>query len=434
MTDGADDGRRAARDLPGTSAVRASPRTSPPSRRRSRAISAPSNELLEAMAAHVVNSGGKRLRPLLVILCRPPLRLHRRRPSSCSATSSSTCTPRPCSTTTSSTMRRCDAASPSANRVWGNHLAVLGGDFLYTTAFDLLLSAAPREVIRVLCRCSLDMIDGEVLQRRWRNRPDISEETYLAIVARKTASLISGCCRTGALLAGADPSRVEALGRFGSSLGTAFQVIDDTLDYLADPARLGKALGGDLRQGTVTLPADPPAAPRGPRRGTGADPGPHRARRGRRRRHRRDRRAAARAPLRGERDGPRPRIRGRRPPRASNRCAARELHAALTAAADFVINRDCRPITRGRRGGPGALTLRILAPACASLRRVGDTMRLRARSSLPCRTHRTLPRPGKRCVTISVPSRAAQRCHQFLPNPGTCLRSSTERNGPCAAR
>jgi octaprenyl-diphosphate synthase len=131
---------------------------------------------------------------------------------------------------------------------------VLGGDFLYTTAFDLLLSSAPREVIRVLCRCSLDMIDGEVLQRRWRNRPDISEETYLAVVARKTASLISGCCRTGALLAGADPSRVEALGRFGSSLGTAFQVIDDTLDYLADPARLGKAIGGDLRQGTVTLP------------------------------------------------------------------------------------------------------------------------------------------------------------------------------------
>ena len=105
--------------------------------------------------------------------------------------------------------------APSANRVWGNHLAVLGGDFLYTTAFDLLLASAPREVIRVLCRCSLDMIDGEVLQRRWRNRPDITEETYLAVVARKTASLISGCCRTGALLAGADAARVEALGRFG---------------------------------------------------------------------------------------------------------------------------------------------------------------------------------------------------------------------------
>jgi octaprenyl-diphosphate synthase len=98
------------------------------------------------------------------------------------------------------------------------------------------------------------MVDGEVLQRRWRNRPEIDEAAYLAIVSRKTASLIAGCCRTGALLAGAEAAAVEALGRFGSALGTAFQMIDDTLDYLADPSRLGKALGGDLRQGTVTLP------------------------------------------------------------------------------------------------------------------------------------------------------------------------------------
>ena len=214
---------------------------------------ASSNELLEAMAAHVVNSGGKRLRPLLVIttsrlsgytgdehvvLGNVVEYLH-------------AATLLHDDVLDDAALRR---GSPSANRVWGNHLAVLGGDFLYTTAFDLLLASAPREVIRILCRCSLDMVDGEVLQRRWRNRPEISEETYLAIVARKTASLISGCCRAGALLAGADRSRVEALGRFGTSLGTAFQVIDDTLDYLADPSRLGKALGGDLRQGTVTLP------------------------------------------------------------------------------------------------------------------------------------------------------------------------------------
>ena len=212
-----------------------------------------SNELTEAIAAHVVKSGGKRLRPLLVILS-----------SRLSGYTGSdhlvlgnvveylhAATLLHDDVLDDAALRR---GSPSTNRVWGNHLAVLGGDFLYTTAFDLLLASAPREVIRVLCRCSLDMIDGEVLQRRWRNRPDISEETYLAVVARKTASLISGCCRAGALLAGADRSLVEALGRFGISLGTAFQVIDDTLDYLADPSRLGKALGGDLRQGTVTLP------------------------------------------------------------------------------------------------------------------------------------------------------------------------------------
>ncbi len=297
-----------------------------------------SNELTEAIAAHVVNSGGKRLRPLLVILSsrlsgytggdhlvlgnvveylHAATLLHD-------------------DVLDDAALRR---GSPSANRVWGNHLAVLGGDFLYTTAFDLLLSSAPREVIRILCRCSLDMIDGEVLQRRWRNRPDISEETYLAVVARKTASLISGCCRTGALLAGADSSRVEALGRFGSSLGTAFQVIDDTLDYLADPARLGKAIGGDLRQGTVTLPlihlmrreglAAEQSRIRGLiERGEVDDAGI----------------AEIASLLREHRCGESAMARAREfaadARLAIEALRGTELHAALTTAADFVINRD----------------------------------------------------------------------------------------------
>jgi octaprenyl-diphosphate synthase len=299
---------------------------------------ASSNELLEAMAAHVVNSGGKRLRPLLVILA-----------SRLSGYTGNdhlvlgnvveylhAATLLHDDVLDDAALRR---GSPSANRVWGNHLAVLGGDFLYTTAFDLLLSAAPREVIRVLCRCSLDMIDGEVLQRRWRNRPEISEETYLAVVARKTASLISGCCRTGALLAGAEPARVEALGRYGTSLGTAFQVIDDTLDYLADPARLGKALGGDLRQGTVTLPlihllrreglAAEQSRIRGLiERGEIDDTGI----------------AEIASLLREQRCGESAMARAREFA-ADARLAIEplrgtELHAALTTAADFVINRD----------------------------------------------------------------------------------------------
>lgn len=299
---------------------------------------ASSNELLEAMAAHVVNSGGKRLRPLLVIttsrLCGYTGDEHVVLGNVVEYLHAATLLHD--DVLDDAALRR---GSPSANRVWGNHLAVLGGDFLYTTAFDLLLASAPREVIRILCRCSLDMIDGEVLQRRWRNRPEISEETYLAIVARKTASLISGCCRAGALLAGADRSRVEALGRFGISLGTAFQVIDDTLDYLADPSRLGKALGGDLRQGTVTLPLihllrrEGLVAEQGRIRGLiergEVDDAEIAAIAALLREHRCGESAMARArefaadarlaiePLRGT-----------------------ELHAALTAAADFVIDRD----------------------------------------------------------------------------------------------
>jgi len=299
---------------------------------------ASSNELLEAMAAHVVHSGGKRLRPLLVILS---ARLsgytgdgHVLLGNVVEYLHAATLLHD--DVLDDAAVRR---GAPSANRVWGNHLAVLGGDFLYTTAFDLLLSAAPREIIRVLCRCSLDMIDGEVLQRRWRSRPEISEETYLAVVARKTASLISGCCRAGALLAGAEPVRVEALAQFGSSLGTAFQVIDDTLDYLADPARLGKALGGDLRQGTVTLPLIHLL------RREGLDPEQARIRslieRGE---VDDDDIARIAALLREHRCGESAMARAREFA-ADARLALEplrgtELHAALTAAADFVINRD----------------------------------------------------------------------------------------------
>jgi octaprenyl-diphosphate synthase len=213
----------------------------------------PSNELLEAMASHVVTAGGKRLRPLLVILC---ARLNGYEGDVHVALGNAVEYLHAATLMHDDVLDKAEVrrGAPSVNALWGNHLAVLGGDFLYTTAFDLLLAAAPREVIRVLCRCSLDMVDGEVLQRRWRNRPEIDETAYFGIISRKTASLIAGCCRTGALLAGAETAVVEALGRFGGALGTAFQVIDDTLDYLADPSRLGKALGGDLRQGTVTLP------------------------------------------------------------------------------------------------------------------------------------------------------------------------------------
>jgi octaprenyl-diphosphate synthase len=178
-----------------------------------------------------------------------------------------------------------------------------------------------------------------VLQRRWRNRPDLSEETYLAVVARKTASLISGCCRTGAMLAGAAPERVEALGRFGSSLGIAFQVIDDTLDYLADPSRLGKTLGGDLRQGTVTLPlihllrregcaGEQARIRRLIERGEVDDTGI----------------AGIAALLREHRCGESAMARAREfaadARRAIEPLAGTELHLALTTAADFVINRD----------------------------------------------------------------------------------------------
>jgi octaprenyl-diphosphate synthase len=211
------------------------------------------NELLESMAAHVAFSGGKRLRPLLVVLCSRLSGYEGRQHIGLGNVVEflHAATLLHDDVLDNAPVRR---GVPSANRVWGNHLAVLGGDFLYTTAFDILLQSFPREIIRILCRSSLDMIEGEVLQRQWRGRPEIAEDTYLRILECKTASLIAACCRTGALLAGVGGDQAATLAEFGRSLGIAFQIMDDTLDYLADPAKLGKALGGDLRQGTITLP------------------------------------------------------------------------------------------------------------------------------------------------------------------------------------
>jgi octaprenyl-diphosphate synthase len=100
----------------------------------------------------------------------------------------------------------------------------------------------------------MDMIEGEVLQRQWRGRLEISEETYYEVISLKTASLIAASCRSGGMLGGADKEAAADLEEFGRSLGMAFQIIDDTLDYMADKEKLGKIIGGDLRQGTVTLP------------------------------------------------------------------------------------------------------------------------------------------------------------------------------------
>jgi len=211
------------------------------------------NDLLQEIMTYIARSGGKRLRPLLACIC---AKLNGYEGSDHIALGSvveylHAATLLHDDVLDDAHLRR---GSPSANSKWGNHLAVLGGDFLYTSAFDILLARFPRDIIRVLCRASMDMIEGEVLQRQWRGRIDISEETYFEVISLKTASLIAASCRSGGMLGGADQAAAADLEEFGRSLGMAFQIIDDTLDYMADEEKLGKILGGDLRQGTVTLP------------------------------------------------------------------------------------------------------------------------------------------------------------------------------------
>lgn len=211
------------------------------------------NEILQKITKYIARSGGKRLRPLLVCIC---AKLNGYDGQDHIVLGNVVEYLHAATLLHDDVLDKADTrrGSPSANSKWGNHFAVLGGDFLYTSAFDILLQRFPRDLIQILCRASLDMIEGEALQRQWRGRVDIPEGTYFQIISLKTASLISACCQSGGMLGGATPSQVRDLAAFGRNLGTAFQMIDDTLDYIANPDELGKALGGDLRQGTITLP------------------------------------------------------------------------------------------------------------------------------------------------------------------------------------
>jgi octaprenyl-diphosphate synthase len=141
-----------------------------------------------------------------------------------------------------------------ARRVWGNAVSVLAGDLLLTHALERTAGAAPPAVLADLFATLRRLVDGEVVQLRGRARLDVREEVYFRVVHDKTASLFAWAARAGAATAGASREAVTALGEFGVSLGVAFQLIDDVLDYAGDPKATGKALLGDLVEGKLTLP------------------------------------------------------------------------------------------------------------------------------------------------------------------------------------
>jgi len=142
---------------------------------------------------------------------------------------------------------------PAARLVWGNAVSVLAGDLLLTHALERTSAAAPAlmpDLIATLRR----LVDGEIVQLRGRVQLDVREETYFAVVRDKTASLFGWAARAGATVAGASATQIAALGEFGERLGTAFQLVDDLLDYEGDPKQTGKSLHTDLGEGKITLP------------------------------------------------------------------------------------------------------------------------------------------------------------------------------------
>lgn len=143
---------------------------------------------------------------------------------------------------------------PSPNVVWGNHTSVLAGDWLYMQAFQVALRERNFEILDLLISLTQMMVEGELLQLERIGRLDISQAGYLDLVDRKTASLFSACARLGAMAGGARSELTSRLGEFAWNLGMAFQLVDDILDFTATTEVLGKPVGNDLREGKVTLP------------------------------------------------------------------------------------------------------------------------------------------------------------------------------------
>ena len=210
-------------------------------------------ELVDQVAEHIISGGGKRLRPLIVVLAA----------RACGYTGSShidasafiefihTATLLHDDVVDESTLRRGRA---TANEAFGNPASVLVGDFLYSRAFQMMLEAQDMHVMEVLAEATNVIAEGEVQQLMNMHDASLSEEDYLSVIRSKTAKLFEASARLAALLAKSEPSIEAACADYGQALGTAFQVIDDVLDYDGDVAEMGKNLGDDLREGKVTLP------------------------------------------------------------------------------------------------------------------------------------------------------------------------------------
>ncbi|MGH9662538.1 MAG: polyprenyl synthetase family protein [Bryobacteraceae bacterium] len=143
---------------------------------------------------------------------------------------------------------------PSTNAQWGNHTSVLAGDWLYMQAFQIALRERNFRVLDILIALTQMMVEGELVQLERIGKIDVSEADYMELVDRKTAGLFSACARLGVLSAGGDTRVEESLGDYAWNLGMAFQLVDDVLDFTAREQTLGKPVGNDLREGKVTLP------------------------------------------------------------------------------------------------------------------------------------------------------------------------------------
>jgi octaprenyl-diphosphate synthase len=209
--------------------------------------------LIHAMGEFIAGAGGKRLRPILLLIAARLAGYQGPRAvrMGCVVELLHTATLIHDDVVDQAPLRR---GRPSANARWGDDASILVGDHLYSKSFALMVQDGDARVLETLARATVSMTEAEVFQLERKRGGITGESDYLRIITQKTASFMSACCRIGALLGRADEEQIEGLTRYGLDIGIAFQISDDSLDFVADQARLGKAVGADLKEGKRTLP------------------------------------------------------------------------------------------------------------------------------------------------------------------------------------
>ncbi len=209
--------------------------------------------LINQITEHIINAGGKQLRPMLHVLASGAAGYVGQKHIKLAAVLEfiHTSTLLHDDVVDESNLRR---GRSTANALWGNSASLLAGDFLYSRSFQLMVELDDMHIMRILADTTNTIAEGEVLQLLHIGHTDVDEAAYLAVIERKTAMLFATAAELGGFLGGLAPDQVAALRQFGMELGYAFQIVDDLLDYSGDENTLGKRLGADLAEGKPTLP------------------------------------------------------------------------------------------------------------------------------------------------------------------------------------
>jgi len=209
--------------------------------------------LINKVGGYIIGSGGKRFRPLMLLLVAKYCNYcgEEHIPLACIFEYIHTATLLHDDVLDNAEVRR---GNSSVNSVWGNRTSVLVGDFLISMAFSHLIKIGNLKIMKVVSDAATQMAEGETMQTERSGDPHLTEEEYITIISNKTARLIAAACQVGALLGNSSQKREDIFKNYGLNLGIAFQMIDDTLDYISEDKKFGKATCKDLKEGKITLP------------------------------------------------------------------------------------------------------------------------------------------------------------------------------------